>query len=128
MTRHWFPVIAVGSTCALLLVVGWVFVRHQERESEKIREAYRADMLTPALDEDAYYRTVRMVLAAYEADGKGEAAYDAVLAIRHIPESLKDAHISIVAALGKIAAGDVEEGRRRLDVVKSEYPNLAQEK
>ncbi len=123
IVRHWFPVIAGGMTLALFLSVAGVYA-HRAQHAERI-PAETADASQPAQTEEEYQSAVRSVLAAYESGQDADATYDTLLYITRIPGSMKDAHIGLVGAFGKLAAGDEEDGERRLEALRIQYSWLA---
>ncbi|MEK9156690.1 MAG: hypothetical protein AAB448_00950 [Patescibacteria group bacterium] len=123
IVRHWFPVIAGGVTLALLLSVVAVYA-YREQHPNRI-PAETVDASQPAQTEEEYQSAVRSVLTTYESDQNAEAAYDTLLYITRIPGSMKDAHIGLVGAFGKLAAGDEEDGERRLEALRIQYSWLA---
>jgi len=123
IVRHWFPVIAGGVTLALLLSVAVVYT-HRSQNPTRI-PAETADASQPAQTEEEYQSAVRSVLSAYKNDNDADAAYDTLLYIARIPGSMKDVHIGLVGAFGKLAAGDKEDGERRLEAIRIQYSWLA---
>lgn len=119
IVRHWFPVIAGGVTLALVLAVAVVYTNRAEK-SDRI-PAETIDASAPAQTEEEYEQAVRTVLGAYAQDADADAAYDKLLYITRIPAGMKDVHIGLVGAFGKLAAGDREDGNLRLDALKAQY-------
>jgi CHASE1-domain containing sensor protein len=119
IVRHWFPVIAGGVTLALLLSVVAVYT-HRSQNPRRI-PAETIDASQPAQTEEEYQSAIRSVLATYEGDKNAEAAYDTLLYIARIPGDMKDVHIGLVGAFGKLAAGNKEDGERRLEALRIQY-------
>ena len=123
IVRHWFPVIAGGVTLALLLSVAAVYVYRSQNPTSIPAET--ADASPPAQTEEEYQSAVRSILATYESERNAEAAYDTLLYVARIPGSMKDVHIGLVGAFGKLAAGNKEDGERRLEALRIQYSWLA---
>lgn len=123
IVRHWFPVIAGGITLALVLAVAVVYTNRST--GPKSLPAETVDASQPAQTEAEYQQAVRTVLSAYAQNNNPEAAYDTLLYITRIPGSMKDVHIGLVGAFGKLAGGEREDGERRLEALKAQYPWLA---
>ncbi|NBS70619.1 hypothetical protein EBT31_17140 [bacterium] len=123
IVRHWFPVIAGGVTLALLLSVAVVYA-HREKNPTRI-PAEMVDVAQPAQTDEEYQRAVRAILATYAQEKDAGAAHDTLLYITRIPGSMKDVHIGLVGAFGKLAAGDQEDGERRLQALEAQYSWLS---
>lgn len=122
IVRHWFPVIAGGATLALLFAVSVVYYTQHEERSRISAESVGA--LHPAQSEEEYQSAVRAVLTTYASESNASAAYDTLLYITGIPASMKDVHIGLVGAFGKLAAKQQEDGERRLQALYAQYPWL----
>ncbi len=121
ITRHWFPVIASGITLLVLLGVAVVYHRQAEERSGNRIPAEAVDASQPAQSEEEYQNAVRVVLHTYDTDHDASAAYDTLLYITRIPSSMKDIHIGLVGAFGKLAAGEREDGELRLQALHIQY-------
>lgn len=119
IVRHWFPVIAGGVTLALFIGVAAVYT-YRNQHSNRI-PAETVDASQPAQSEEEYQAAVRSILATYQVDSDADAAYDTLLYITRIPASMKDPHIGLVGAFGKLAGGDREDGERRLEALRIQY-------
>ena len=119
IVRHWFPVIAGGVTLALVLAVAVVYSNRSAHEPKIPAET--VDASEPAQTEEEYQQAVRAVLSAYAADKDASAAHDTLLYITRIPASMKDVHIGLVGAFGKLAAGEREDGELRLQALYLQY-------
>lgn len=118
IVRHWFPVIACGITLAFL---GSIVVVYAYKTSPAPRAA---EVIIPAQSEEEYQSTIRAILTTYASDNDVSTAYDTLIYITHIPTSMKDVHIGLVSAFGKLASGDKEEGGVRLEALRLQYPWL----
>lgn len=123
IVRHWFPVIAGGVTLALLLAIAAVYNNRASMRNELPAET--VDASRPAQTEEEYQQAVRGVLSAYAADKNASAAHDTLLYITRIPASMKDVHIGLVGAFGKLAADEREDGELRLQALVLQYSWLA---
>lgn len=119
IVRHWFPVIAGGVTLALLLSVVAVYMYRAQHPN--IIPAETRDVSQPAQSEEEYQAAVRSILSTYQIDQDADAAYDTFLYITRIPASMKDPHIGLVGAFGKLAGGEKEDGNRRLEALRIQY-------
>lgn len=124
IVRHWFPVIGAGVTLALLLVVAGVFRNTQDTRVRAL-PAETVDASAPAQTEEEYQQAVRAVLSAYATDKDASAAHDTLLYFTRIPASMKDLHIGLVGAFGKLAAGEREDGALRLQALELQYSWLS---
>lgn len=123
IVRHWFPVIAGGVTLALLLSVAAVYAYRAQYPNRIPAET--VDASQPAQSEEEYQTAIRSILSTYQTDNDAEAAYDTLLYVTRIPTSMKDPHIGLVGAFGKLAGGDKEDGERRLEALRIQYSWLA---
>lgn len=124
IVRHWFPVIAGGVTLALVLAVAVVYSSKNVPSGSAI-PAETIDASQPAQTEEEYQQAVRAVLSAYASDNDASAAHDKLLYITRIPASMKDIHIGLVGAFGKLAAGEREDGNLRLQALALQYSWLS---
>lgn len=116
IVRHWFPVIACGVTLAFLGSVVVVRAYRTPRASNG-----PAEIFVPAQSEEEYQQAIRAILATYATDNDVRTTYDTLIYITHIPASMKDVHIGLVSAFGKLASGDKEEGSVRLEALRLQY-------
>lgn len=123
IVRHWFPVIAGGITLALVLAV--LAVYNDRTPSGSTLPAETIDASQPAQTEEEYQQAVRAVLSVYATDKDAGVAHDMLLYITRIPASMKDVHIGLVGAFGKLAAGDREDGELRLQALVLQYSWLS---
>lgn len=123
IVRHWFPVIAGGVTMALVLAVAVVYIQGPQQPPSIPAET--VDALPPAQSEEEYQSAVRSILATYATKNDADEAYDMLLYITRIPGSMKDVHIGLVGAFGKLAAGEREDGERRIEALRIQYSWLA---
>ncbi len=119
IVRHWFPVIAGGVTLALLLAVAGVYAHKEKSAARTSRE--NPEVTMPAKSDEEYQRAVQEVLRAYAEEQNAAAAHDTLLYITRIPAGMKDVHIGLVGAFGKLAANEEEDGSRRLEALKIQY-------
>ncbi len=124
IVRHWFPVIAGGVTLILVLAIAVVYGA-KNSPSGSLIPAETLDASAPAQTEQEYQQAVRAVLGAYTTTGDASAAHNTLLYITRIPASMKDVHIGLVGALGKIAAGEREDGELRLQALTLQYSWLS---
>ncbi len=73
---------------------------------------------TPVTDV-GYQSAVTNILTAYKTDKDVEAAYNALILLR-VPTSFQQVHFDLVVALGKLMAGETEEGEARLNALKAQ--------
>ncbi len=115
--RHWFPVILGGLTILLGLGFLGIFL-HRSNDSVP---AETVDASSPAMTEAAYKEAVRTLLQSYAQNADATVAYDTLLLLNHIPASMKDVHIALVGAFGKLMAGAQDEGNLRLEALRAQY-------
>lgn len=94
-------------------------------QAEKSIPSETLDARAPAQTEEEYQRAVHAVLATYRETHDAAQAHDTLLYFSRIPGDMKDVHLALVGAFGKLAAGAREDGERRLDALVAEYSWLS---
>ena len=96
IVRNWFPVILGGLTLGLAVFFFAVLgpVSHSFNTP-----AETVDSKPPAMSEGEYQGAVKLIMTNYASD----------------------VHIALVGAFGKLAAGDKEDGEKRLNDAKTTY-------
>ena len=122
--RHWFPVIAAGSTLALIIIIGAVQASREGRSFLPQFDAAKYEKKEPAQDELSYQQAVNSILAEYRTTTDATSAYDTLLLLDRIPASMKDVHIGLVAAFGMLLAYRDSEAEARFRALVLEYPWL----
>ena len=118
IVRNWFPVILGGLTLGLAVFFFAVLgpVSHSFNTP-----AETVDSKPPAMSEGEYQGAVKLIMTNYASDKDASSAQNMLLTIDRIPASMKDVHIALVGAFGKLAAGDKEDGEKRLNDAKTTY-------
>ena len=120
MTSHrsWFPYILAGLT--VLLTAVFLVVEQRLERRERALGGEPAFTQEPAVTDAAYVAAATIVLETYAANGDANAAYEALILLR-VPPSDQRAHFDLVAAFGKLLAGDEDDAAARFAALKAQY-------
>ncbi|MEK7132106.1 MAG: hypothetical protein AAB833_01165 [Patescibacteria group bacterium] len=119
--RHWFPLLAVGSSLALLAFVGY----HLKAQSVPLPPP-SVQSLAPARERVVpanYEVAILELLANYGRISDAQKIYDSLVALT-VPPSYLHVHYELVIAFGKLKDNKLSDGEARLSALQAQYPWL----